>query len=70
MAHRKGLDGRSRNVNGEIHRKRGDTRVRTIREEHPDFSPGWRADARLDTVLAETGAPSLSQLLQDETKKR
>jgi hypothetical protein len=69
MAARKGLDGRSRDANGEIRRKRGDTRIRTIREEHPGFAPGWRSDARLDTVLEETGALSLRQLLKDESGK-
>lgn len=61
----KGLDGRQRDANGEIRQKRGDTLVRTLRQEYGDgFAPGIRSDARLDTVLERTGAKSLSELIK------
>jgi hypothetical protein len=61
----KGLDGRQRDANGEIHRKRGDTRVDTLRKQYgQDFAKGIRSDAYLDTVLDRTGAKSLSDLLK------
>jgi hypothetical protein len=61
----KGLDGRQRDANGEIRRKRGDTLVGTLREEYGDnFAKGTRSDARLDTLLDKTGAKSLSELLK------
>lgn len=61
----KGLDGRQRDANGEIRRKRGDTLVGKLREEYGDnFAKGTRSDARLDTLLDKTGAKSLSELLK------
>ncbi len=59
-----GLDGRSRNNNGEIRKKREDTLVRTLRNTYGDgFAPGYRSDAELGTVLKREGATDLSQLL-------
>jgi hypothetical protein len=61
----KGLDGRQRDLDGEIRRKRGDTLVRTLRNQYgDDFAQGVRSDARLDTVLKRTGATSLSEILK------
>jgi hypothetical protein len=58
----KGLDNRTRDENGEIHRKRGDTRVGTLRDTYgPGFAPGAPSNERLDTLLRQTGEPSLSQ---------
>ena len=46
-----GLDDRCRDNDGEIRRKRGDTLVGTLRKIYgPDFAPGVRSDARLDTL--------------------
>jgi hypothetical protein len=60
-----GLDGRHRDQDGKIHRKEGNTLVGTLRETYgEDFLPEWRADARLDTVLEETGADSLTELVK------
>lgn len=57
-----GLDDRCRDSDGEIRKKRGDTRVGTLRKEYgDDFAPGVRSDARLDTLLERSGAPSLSK---------
>jgi len=61
----KGLDDRQRDQDGQIRKKRGDTLVRTLREEYGDsFAKGYRADARLDTVLEREGVESLDQLLK------
>jgi len=63
-----GLDGRSRDKDGEIRHKNGNTRVDTLRETYGDnFAPGVRGDMHLDTLLDRTGAKSLSELVK--TKK-
>lgn len=60
-----GLDGRHRDLDGEIRRKRSDTLVRTLRDEYgSDFAKGYRADAQLGTVLKKEGASSLHELLK------
>jgi hypothetical protein len=60
----KGLDGRSRDENGQIREKRGDTRVGTLRQEYGDnFAAGYRSDAHLETVRQDTGK-SLSELVK------
>lgn len=62
---RDGLDGRCRDQTGEIRHKNGATKVGTLRETYgPNFAPGVRADMKLDTLLARTGAASLSQYLK------
>lgn len=63
----KGLDGRMRDQDGTISKKRSDTLVRTLREEYGDgFAPGFRSDAKLGTVLKKEGLESLDQLLKKE----
>jgi len=58
-----GLDGRCRDLDGEIRHKRSDTLVGTLRRTYGgDFAEGFRGDAQLGTVLRQTGARSLSQL--------
>lgn len=65
-----GLDNRSRDEDGEIHRKRGDTRVGSLRDIYGQgFAPGVRSDERLDTLLRESGQPSLSQYLRQQRKR-
>jgi hypothetical protein len=62
-----GLDGRSRDKDGEIRHKNGNTRVDTLRETYGDnFAPGVRGDMRLDTLLDRTGAKSLSDLVKSK----
>jgi len=62
----KGLDGRMRDHDGEIRRKRSDTRVGTLRREYGDWvAPGYRADAKLGTVLRKEKLDSLDQLLKN-----
>jgi hypothetical protein len=61
----RGLDGRMRDGNGEIRKKRSDTLVRTLRQEYGDtFAAGYRSDAKLGTVLKREGADTLDQLLK------
>ena len=53
---------RSRDEDGELRAKRGDTHVGTIEKEYRvDF--GVRSDMRLDTLLEREGANSLKDLL-------
>jgi predicted DNA binding CopG/RHH family protein len=60
-----GLDGRSRNEDGEIRKRRIDTRVGTLRKEYgEDFAKGYRSDATLGTVLEREKLDDLSQLLK------
>jgi hypothetical protein len=60
---RKGLDGRQRDQNGEIRKKRDDTLVKTLRKElGPEFAPGYRSDTKLKTVLKDNGVETLNQL--------
>jgi hypothetical protein len=62
-----GLDGRHRDQNGQIDRKHGNTRVDTLRQTYgDDFAAGHRGDTRLDTLLRESGKPSLSKYLKDK----
>lgn len=61
----KGLDNRMRDADGEIRQKRSDTLVRTLREEYGEgVAKGYRADAKLGTVLDKEGLASLDQLLK------
>jgi hypothetical protein len=63
-ASNEGLDGRSRDANGQIREKRGDTLVDTLRKEYgPEFAPGVRSDTRLDTLRERTGK-SLSEIVK------
>jgi len=61
----KGLDNRMRDTNGEIHKKRSDTKVETLRKEYGEgFAAGYRSDAKLGTVLKKEGLESLDKLLK------
>ena len=63
--HQIGLDSRTRDDDGEIRQKRGDTLVRTLRQKYgPDFAPGVRSDMRLDSLRERFGDESLSQMLK------
>ena len=60
-----GLDNRSRDDDCTIRQKRGDTLVRTLRDEYgQDFAQGARSDMKLETLLERTGMESLSQYLR------
>ena len=61
----KGLDGRMRDQDGEIRKKRSDTLVRTLRKEiGPHFAEGYRSGTKLGTVLKREGVETLDQLLK------
>lgn len=62
---------RPRTNTGHIPQKRGDTLVKTIEKKY-DVDLNYRSDAKLSTVLNDTGAKSLSQLIKmvDATKKK
>jgi len=61
-----GLDGRCRDADGEIRHKRSDTLIGTLRREYGDqFASDFRSDAKLGTVLKDTGANSLSDYLKN-----
>jgi len=64
MSHNQpGLDGRHRDADGRIERKHGNTLVETLRETYgQNFASDFRSDAKLSTVLRETGRGSLSDL--------
>ena len=54
--HQIGLDDRTRDDDGAIRQKRGDTLVRTLRQIYgPDFAPDVRSDMRLDTLRERFG---------------
>jgi hypothetical protein len=60
-----GLDGRSRDEDGEIRHKRSDTLVGTLRNTYGEgFAPGVRSDMQLGTLLDREGASSLSELVK------
>jgi len=60
-----GLDDRCRDKDGTIRQKNGATRVATLRETYgPDFASDRRGDMKLDTLLEQTGAKSLSDYLR------
>jgi hypothetical protein len=62
----KGLDGRERDQSGQIREKRGDTLVRTLRQEYGEnFAQGYRSDTKLETVREDTGK-SLSELVKNK----
>ena len=59
-----GLDSRCQDLNGEIRRKRSDTRLDTLRGIYGDnFASGYRGDMTLGTLLDRKEASSLSELL-------
>jgi hypothetical protein len=60
-----GLDDRCRDLNGEIRRKNGSTRVDTLRLTYGGtFAPGVRGDMHLHTLLERSRSPSLSEYLK------
>ncbi len=57
---------RSRNEDGRLRQKRGDTHVGTIEEQYGrDF--GVRSDMHLDTLLEQKGVTSLNDLINNES---
>jgi hypothetical protein len=68
MTKQPGLDGRHRDKNGEIHHKMGNTLIHTIRRKEPDFAEGRRSDMKLENLLKETGAKSLTDFRRNYDK--
>ena len=65
MPKQPGLDDRHRDVDGRIHEKMGNTRVDTLRETYGDnFAQGRRGDLKLENLLEDTGASSLTDYLK------
>ncbi len=62
---RRGLDGRHRDTDGTTEKKRGDTRVRTLRKEYgSEFAPGYRSDAKLEKMKKQEGVDSLGESIK------
>ena len=68
MPKQPGLDGRHRDRDGEIHRKMGNTLVGTIRKTDPGFAPGRRSDMKLENLLKEASAKSLTDFRKNYEK--
>ncbi len=69
MTKQPGLDGRHRDANGQIHQKMGNTRIGTLRETYGDeFAAGRRSDMKLETLLKDTGAKSLTDFRENYDK--
>jgi len=67
MTKQPGLDERHRDVDGEIRRKNGNTRVDSLRDIYGDnFAKDFRGDMKLETLLERTGASSLSDYLKNK----
>jgi hypothetical protein len=65
--HAGGLDGRTRDRDGEIRHKNGNTRVDTLRNTYGDtFAEGVRGDMHLNTLLDQSGAKSLRDFLKSK----
>ena len=66
---KRGLDGRHRDKSGRIDRKRGNTKIGSLRKEYGDsFAKGRRSDLMLRTLLEETGSASLHDYLRHHHK--
>jgi hypothetical protein len=60
-----GLDDRCRDRDGEIRRKSGNTRIGTLRKTYgDDFAAGHLSDMKLENLLREMGASSLTDFLK------
>ena len=65
MAKQPGLDGRHRDQSGQTSKKKGNTRVDTLRKTYgDDFGAGYRGDMHLTTLLERESVESLDQLLK------
>lgn len=69
MAKQPGLDRRHRDKDGEIHHKMGNTQIGTLHETYGnDFAQGRRSDMKLENLLKETGAKSLTDFRKNYDK--
>jgi hypothetical protein len=61
MTNQPSLDGRHRDANGQIHQKMGNTRIESLQQTYgDDFAAGRRSDMKLENLLKDTGAKSLT----------
>ena len=60
---------RSRNEDGELREKRGDTHVKTIEKQY-DRNFGVRGDMHLHTLLQREGVGSLHQLIESDNGRK
>jgi hypothetical protein len=59
------LNGRSRDQDGQIRRKRSDTELSSLRKTYgPDFGSDFRSDMKLGTLLERTHSESLDEYLK------
>jgi hypothetical protein len=66
---RKGLDNRTRDKSGQIHHKRKDTLVATLRKEYGEhFAAGVSDRMTLGELLQKEKASSLTELLKKHKK--
>jgi hypothetical protein len=69
MPKQPGLDSRHRDRDGEIHHKMGNTRIVTLRKTYgDDFASGRRSDMKLENLLKDTGAKSLTDFRKNYDK--
>ena len=60
------IDTRRRNTTGEISRKHGNTRIRTLRRTYgQSFAGAWGNKKKLGEVLNKLDEPSLTRLIHD-----
>jgi len=65
MPDQPGLDRRHRDEDGEIHKKRSDTLIKTLRKDYGDDAFGnVRGDMKLGNFLDRVGASTLSEYLK------
>jgi hypothetical protein len=70
MAKQRGLDGRSRDDDGQIRAKNGNTRLDTLRRTYGnDFAADRRGDMKLETFLADEGYDSLTQAVREQRSR-
>jgi hypothetical protein len=70
MSKHNGLDGRQRDQDGEIRHKNGNTKIGTLRRTYgEDFASGHRSDMKLENLLKQEKAETLSELLKKGSEK-
>lgn len=61
----KGLDNRMQDHDGQIRKKRSDTKIKTLREEYGEnFAKNYSSNATLGTVLKKEKVSTLDQLIK------
>lgn len=63
-----GLDGRSRNKDGQIDKKHGNTKIKNLKDQYPELK-NFRNEDTLGQVRDRYGADSLDELLRELRKK-